>query len=154
MKFCSVRSVTTSKCTARVLAQVNKHMYTFCSPSELRTNNAPVKSTPVTLNGSEQMAVIENLIKGNDGYVRAAEVRTSSGRTNRPIARLYPLEITSEVVNPDPINNEDDHQQSTDPVDELIMRERPIRSTAAKARQNISRWSKEILGPAPEDVEN
>ena len=47
---------------------------------------------------SWRMAVIENLIKGNDGYVRAAEVRTSSGRTNRPIARLYPLEITSEVV--------------------------------------------------------
>ena len=92
----------------------------------------------------------------NDGYVRAAEVRTSSGKTNRPIARLYPLEISSEVVNPDPINNnnEDDNQQSTDPVDELVMREQPIRSSAAKARQNISRWSKEILGPAPEDVEN
>ena len=27
---------------------------------------------------SWKMAVIENLIKGNDGYVRAAEVRTSS----------------------------------------------------------------------------
>ena len=103
---------------------------------------------------SWRMAVIKNLIKGNDRYVWAAEVKTSSGRTNRPIARLYPLEITSEVVNPDPINNEDDNQQSTDPVDELIMRERPIRSSAAKARQNISHWSKNILGPTPEDVEN
>ena len=57
MKFSSDRSVTTSKCTALVLAQVNKHMYTFCSPlspPELRTNSAPVKSTPVMLNGLEQ----------------------------------------------------------------------------------------------------
>ena len=39
---------------ALVLAQVNKHMYTLSSPPKLRTNNTPVKSTPVTLNGSEQ----------------------------------------------------------------------------------------------------
>ena len=38
--------------TALVLAHVNKHMYTFCSPPVLRTNKAPVKSTPVTLNGA------------------------------------------------------------------------------------------------------
>ena len=53
MKFSFDRSVTTSKSTALVLAQVNKHMYTFCSPPELRTNSASVKSTPVTLNGLE-----------------------------------------------------------------------------------------------------
>ena len=50
MKFSSDRSVTTSKCIALVLGQVNKHKYTFCSPPELRTNSAPVKSTSVTLN--------------------------------------------------------------------------------------------------------
>ena len=42
-----------------------------------------------------KMTVIENLIKGNDGNVHAAEVRTSNGRTNQPIARLYSLEISS-----------------------------------------------------------
>ena len=73
--------------------------------------------------------------------------------------RLYPLEIASEkdeVVNAGTINNEDDNQQCTDDIDEHspLMRERPIRSSAAKARQNISYWSKEILGPAPEDVED
>ena len=45
------RFVTTSKCTARVVAQVNKHMYTFSSPLLCRTYNAPVKSTPVTVKG-------------------------------------------------------------------------------------------------------
>ena len=45
------RFVTTSKCTARVVAQVNRHMYTFSSPLFCRTYNAPVKSTPVTVKG-------------------------------------------------------------------------------------------------------
>ena len=106
-----------------------------------------------------KMAVIENLIKGKDEYVRAAEVRTSSGRTNRPINRLYPLEISckrDDVVDAGTIKNEDDDQQCADDIDEhsTLMGERPIRSSAAKARLNISRWSKEILCPAPEDVEN
>ena len=100
------------------------------------------------------MAVIENLIKGN---LQAAEVRINSGKTNRPIARLYPLEITSEqLVDTGTINKENDDKQCTDNIDEHspLMEERPIRSSAAKARQNISYWSKESLGPAPEDVEN
>ena len=42
------------------------------------------------------MAVIQRLIKGNDGYVRAAEIRTNTGRTNRPISKLYPLEISTD----------------------------------------------------------
>jgi len=51
-KVSSVKSVTTFKCIALVLAQVNKHMYTSCSLSMQRTNKALVKSTPVTLNGA------------------------------------------------------------------------------------------------------
>ena len=88
-----------------------------------------------------KMAVIENLIKGNDGDIWAAEVRTNSGKTNRPIARLYPLEITSEqLVNTGTINKENDNKQCTDDIDEHspLMEEWPIRSSAAKARQNIS----------------
>ena len=100
------------------------------------------------------MAVIENLIKGKDEYVQTAEVRTSSRRINRPINRLYPLEISCErddVVDAGTIKNEDDDQQCADDIDECstLMGERPIRSSAAKARLNISHWSKEILCPAP-----
>ena len=45
------------------------------------------------------MAVIEELMKGNDGLVCAAKIRTAQGRTNRPIARLIPLEVSSDVAN-------------------------------------------------------
>ena len=67
------------------------------------------------------MAVIKNLTKGNNGNVQAAEMRTSGERTNQPIARLYPLEISSEkneVVNTGAINNQDDDRQCTDDINE------------------------------------
>ena len=95
-----------------------------------------------------KMAVIKGLIKGNDGYVRAVEVKTNSGRTNRPISKLYPLEIsTGENETVTELKNDDDEHPP-------LMTQRPIRRSAAKAKENISEWSKEILGPAPEDVEN
>ena len=41
-----------------------------------------------------RMAVVE-LSVGGDGLVHAANIRTSSRKTNRPITKLYPLEINS-----------------------------------------------------------
>ncbi|CAG2219910.1 unnamed protein product [Mytilus edulis] len=41
-----------------------------------------------------KLAVIEDLITGNDGVVRAVKLRTSNGLiTTRPIVKLVPLEI-------------------------------------------------------------
>ena len=45
-----------------------------------------------------KLAVIKELMKGKDGLVRAAKIRTLQGRTNRPIARLIPLEVSSNVI--------------------------------------------------------
>ena len=38
---------------------------------------------------------MNGLITGNDGLVRAANVRTSTHVMNRPITRLYPLEVSA-----------------------------------------------------------
>ncbi|XP_065896039.1 uncharacterized protein [Dysidea avara] len=40
-----------------------------------------------------QLAVVEELIEGLDGFTRAARIRTKTGKTNRPITKLYPLEV-------------------------------------------------------------
>ena len=45
-----------------------------------------------------KLAVIRELIMGKDGMVRAAKLRTSHGETTRPIARLYPLEVTHSCI--------------------------------------------------------
>ena len=42
--------------------------------------------------------MIEELITGNDGLVRAAKLRTASGRTNRAIKRLYPLQVMADPM--------------------------------------------------------
>jgi len=40
-----------------------------------------------------KMAIVE-LVQGADGHVRAANIRYGEGKkTNRPIAKLYPLEV-------------------------------------------------------------
>ena len=44
-----------------------------------------------------KLAVVEELLPGRDGHVRAVNIRTKGGTTNRPVARLYPLEITAQT---------------------------------------------------------
>ncbi|KAH3730737.1 hypothetical protein DPMN_056730 [Dreissena polymorpha] len=42
---------------------------------------------------SVDLAVVDELLTGNDGLTRAARLRTSSRITIRPIVKLYPLEV-------------------------------------------------------------
>ena len=37
-----------------------------------------------------KLAIIESINRGGDGQVRSAEMRTATGRTSRPINKLYP----------------------------------------------------------------
>ena len=41
-----------------------------------------------------RLAIVERIIQGKDGLVRAADIKTSTGYTNRPITKLYPLEVS------------------------------------------------------------
>ena len=50
--------------------------------------------TPIA---SWKLAVIEDVVTRHDGHIRAVNIRTNNGRTNRPISKLYLLEITSEI---------------------------------------------------------
>ena len=98
-----------------------------------------------------KMAVIEQLIRGNDGNVRAATIRYNGGRTNRPISKLYPpLEVSSvETVDQNTI---DESNQGSNVADQMTRQS--TRSSAMKAKGNITNWTKMLLSPAPEDVEN
>ena len=122
-----------------------------------------------------RLAVIERLDKGYDGLIRTAYICTSTGRKNRPIPRPYPLEVAAheaheahEYTGTRKGDTTSDHEGSKEKPDisrrprrnaasqavVQSMVQRPIRSSATIARDKISQWSKEIIGPSPEDVEN
>ena len=67
-----------------------------------------------------KLAVIDELIKGRDGLIRAANLRTKNGPTNRPISKLYPIEV----------NQNSTEKLSIDRVSKL------------KAKENIKQWTK------------
>ena len=75
-----------------------------------------------------KMAVVEKLNRGGDGLVRSADIRTSNGRTSRPINKLYPIEV-QEPQGP-PRTDEVEPEQSTGIT-------RPRRLAAEVALQNL-----------------
>jgi len=101
-----------------------------------------------------RLAVIEELIVGNDGITRAARIRTSTGTTNRPIVKLYPLEVTSSTAtsNVDGTSNSDGTTVAEGNNTDGDMR-LPVRAAAKRARNQIREWTQTIRAP-PEDVEN
>ena len=94
-----------------------------------------------------RLAVVEELITGKDGLVRAANIRTSTGQTNRPIVKLYPLEVASSgaFVNDD-LKNTDDNLTPK-------QGRQTQRKAAQRAKCKMTEWIQTICAP-PEDVEN
>ena len=109
--------------------------------------------------------VIEELITGNDGLVRAAKIRTAKGRTNRPITKLVPLEVSSSdsetLRQPPPTEapSSSDTEQNIDGTGKAVVdsgnQGRPQRLAALRGRERVSEWTSKLrtLCP-PEDVMN
>ena len=96
-----------------------------------------------------KLATVEEVLKGNDGLIRAANIRTAQGKTNRPIARLIPLEVSSNTDSG--IADSQESADSTRAPSSPHTVERPKRKAAERARERGSTWSEE-LGGLPEDV--
>jgi len=105
-----------------------------------------------------KLAMVEDLIKGMDGQVRAAHIRTSNYSTTRPVSKLYPLEVhseSSEETVTDPAQEEaqqsadsvqDDREETAAVIDSTVGRTR--RAAATKALHKMREWSS-VLGSAP-----
>ena len=99
-----------------------------------------------------RLAVVEDLIEGNDGLVRAAHIRMGKLKTTRPIVKLYPLEVSEvrDQVTTHPsttVNSE--VSRSTE---ESSTTTRVKRTAALRAYQKLAEWTDALR--APEDVEN
>ena len=92
-----------------------------------------------------RLAIVERIIKGKDGLVRAADIKTSTGYTNRPITKLYPLEVTSTTHT----TTKPECSKPSTPTTST----RPVRKTAQVAKEKLKRWASELSCP-PENVEN
>ena len=95
-----------------------------------------------------KLAVVEELIEGRDGMVRAAHIRMDKLKTTRPIVKLYPLEV-SEVENQATTPDNSEVFQSSE---ELSTTTRAKRAAALRACQKLTEWADALR--APEDVEN
>ena len=67
-------------------------------------------------------AIIEEVVRGNDGIPRSAVLRTARGRTTRPLLKLYPLELCCEET--------DASEDDTTPC-------RPVGSASLRAKEKI-----------------
>ena len=102
-----------------------------------------------------QLAVIEELIEGLDGGIRAAKIRTANGKTNRPVTKLFPLEVndvseSSVNARDDDSNKRGDDEDTLTTVKESIG-EQLTRKATVRARNRIKGWT-DVLSVAPEDV--
>ena len=72
---------------------------------------------------------------GNDGHVRAAVVRTSTGHTTRPIVKLYPIEVNART---DYVHT----NGSNDLVktDETTCQTLSKREASVRANERIHKW--------------
>ena len=99
-----------------------------------------------------KLAVVEKLITGLDGITRAAEIRTANGKINRPITRLFPLEV-KEVESSKEVQQVQQVQPPEADVntENTMLRDRPTREATVAARKRLKQWA-DIIRTLPEDV--
>jgi len=73
-------------------------------------------------------------------------IHTTTGRTNRSITRLYPLEVNAEQTNTDVQSDFNQGQPPTDVPDR-----RPVREAAGRGQQLMKQWTASLHAP-PEDA--
>ena len=94
-----------------------------------------------------KLAVIKKVVKGKDGLIRSAVIRTINGITNRPITKLYPMEITAAVPTESvPQVEQDLIIDNGDEQDEMTRHSTvSTREATTRARERLSEWF-QILG--------
>lgn len=80
--------------------------------------------------GKWKMGVIEKLFPGQDGVVRAVELKVGTSRLQRPIQHLYPFELSC-----DPPLQKKESQLNHEAQE---FRPRSVRSSAQAAKERIS----------------
>ena len=94
--------------------------------------------------GQWKLGIVQELLKGKDGMVRAATVKIASSdqqysTLKRPIQLLYPLEIRCESSITQPVTT-----SAPEPAEDATEQVRPKRTAAKKAIEAIRNWVTEL----------
>ena len=100
-----------------------------------------------------RFTMIEELITSNKGLTQAANLWTASGQTNRPIVRLYTLEITAGTKSAGVVA-EDKENKTTDRIEKKG--ESKVISTTSERISEAGKRSDDEMGISapPEDVKD
>jgi len=90
---------------------------------------------------------VEKLIVG---FVRAADIRTANGKTNRPIARLIPQEVNENEVQEEVVNSIDAVGDNVNNLSDHLA-EKPTRNATIRAQNRLKQWAA-MIHVAPEAV--
>ena len=85
-----------------------------------------------------KLAYVQELIYGKDGLVRSAIIRTKTGITNRPINKLYPLELNYQVEEDETKPPPRIPENSTERVTRKAAQEAALRITKLFSNNNDS----------------
>ena len=82
--------------------------------------------------------MVKQLNKGADGLTCSAEIRTTTGRINQPIARLYPLEVTGAKM-----SSTDDESTRKEPAStaDQESQPRPVWDATVRGRHKVQQWT-------------
>ena len=86
-----------------------------------------------------KLAVIESVNRGADGVICSADIRTATGKTNRPIARVYLQEVLAaeETVT----------IKVLEKSDTPVPLKRPMHEAAKRGQQQMKEWMTSLRGP-------
>jgi len=106
--------------------------------NEVKVGDVVLVHNDITKRAQWPLAIVTKLNPGNDGLVRSVEIKTKTGVSNRPITKLYPLEVAlMDNDNVAPAGN-----ATCDTVSDI--NSRPVRQAAVRARTLLKKWTNEL----------
>jgi len=102
------------------------------------------------------LAPVEDIISGEDGLIRDANIRTSTQIIKHPITKIYPLELTtmdpSASYTSSPEQNPQDSLAHSHIVEEDIdttihVNRRPVHQSAFRGTEKILEWITTFCAP-------
>ena len=125
--------------------RTQKHLKAPRTQSSRQSTKGDVLLKERSPRGTWKLAVVEELLSSTDGEIRAATVRTASGKLlSRTLNFLYPLECAEQRETPVQSSRSEDGQfdASHQRTGQKLPTERPIRKAAIKARQAFNKLLK------------